>query len=61
MFNKHKMHFTVLSSCRLWSFIVHTGKETILQSPLLSKGTPRTIATVLKLSEPHSAKAILVD
>jgi len=35
----------------LWSFIVYTGKETVLDSPLFSKNTPTATAIVLQLSE----------
>jgi len=35
----------------LWSFIVYTGKETVLDSPLFSKNMPTATAIVLQLSE----------
>jgi len=35
----------------LWSFIVYTGKEIVLDSTLISKNMPMTTAIVLQLSE----------
>ena len=36
----------------LWSFIVYTGKDTIMESALISPDTPKTEAIVKKLIEP---------
>jgi hypothetical protein len=36
----------------LWSFLVYTGKDTKLDSPLITADTPKTTAIVLKLIEP---------
>ena len=35
----------------LWSFAVYTGKETILDSPIISKNVPNATAILLQLSE----------
>jgi hypothetical protein len=35
----------------LWSFADYTGKETILDSPIISKNTPNATAILLQLSE----------
>ena len=49
-------HNEDIKSCKshsgyLWSFIVYTGKETILDSPLISKNMPKATAIVLQPSE----------
>jgi hypothetical protein len=36
----------------LWSFLVYTGKETKLDSPLITADTSKTSAIVLKMVEP---------
>jgi len=36
----------------LWCFLVHTGKNTVLQSSLITPDTPKTAAVVLELLEP---------
>jgi len=47
----------------LWSFIVYTGKDTILESPLISRDTPKGTAIVLKLTEPllHKGYTLWMD
>jgi hypothetical protein len=40
------------NSYYLWSFIVYTGNETVLESPLISEDMPKTTATFPKLSDP---------
>jgi len=40
----------------LWSFLVYTGKDTVINSPLISSETPKTAAIVLKLLEPLVGK-----
>ena len=36
----------------LWCFLVYTGKNTVLQSSLITPDTPKTAAVVLELLEP---------
>ena len=36
----------------LWCFLVYTGKNTVLQSSLITPDTPKTAAIVLELLEP---------
>jgi hypothetical protein len=47
----------------LWSFLVYSGKDTILESFLISKDTPKATAIVLKLSEPllHKGYTLWMD
>jgi hypothetical protein len=45
----------------LWSFLVYTGKDTKLDSPLITSDTSRTTAIVLKLAEPLLKQGQTVD
>ena len=36
----------------MWCFLVYTGKNTVLQSSLITPDTPKTAAVVLELLEP---------
>ena len=40
----------------LWCFLVYTGKGTVIESSLISPGTPKTSAIVFKLLEPLLGK-----
>jgi len=47
----------------LWCFIVYTGKNTVLQSSLITPDTPNTAAVVLELLEPlfHCGHTLWID
>jgi hypothetical protein len=45
------------SSCYIWSFIVYIRKRTVLESPLISKETPK--ATVIVVKNPCFTKVML--
>jgi len=36
----------------LWHFLVYTGKNSVLESSLITPETPKTAASVLKILEP---------
>ena len=36
----------------MWCFLVYTGKNTVLQSSLITPDTPKTAAIILELLEP---------
>jgi hypothetical protein len=44
----------------LWSFLVYAGKDTELNSPLITADTNKTTATVLKLVEPPLKQGLIV-
>ena len=45
----------------MWCFLVYTGKNTVLQSSLITPDTPKTAASVLELLEPLFGCGLWID